>query len=300
MRMHGFMSRFAGFGLCSALLVALVLLFSTASPSAGQQDSNIQTDAGVTGASGLSTPAQRVPDEIKNGSSSVAAFFKAAGDDYRQSRYDAAAAKYLMIYRSGINNHILFYNLGNCYYRLNRLGPAMLMWEKGLKLEPNHLLLKDNVEFASKRLYDKFEAEEQHFLGAVMGAIAGIFNADGWTLLTIILFWLSGTALAFAQLAKRSAIKRVSGYFTALFILLFLVSGIFTAAGYYSMMYDKQGILLSPAVQVRSGPGTNNPILFVLHEATKVRVEGEQPGWLHISVPNGYNGWLPAQTVGII
>jgi uncharacterized protein YraI len=82
--------------------------------------------------------------------------------------------------------------------------------------------------------------------------------------------------------------------------LLFLVSGIFTAAGYYSLKYDKQGILLSPAVQVRSGPGTNNPILFVLHEATKVRVEGEQPGWLHISVPNGYNGWLPAQTVGII
>jgi tetratricopeptide (TPR) repeat protein len=300
MRIHGFMRHFPGSGLCSSFLIALVLLFSIALPSIGQQGSNIQTSAGATPTSGFSAPAQSISDEIKKGSSSIAALFKEAGDDYKQSRYDDAASKYLMIYRGGINNHIVFYNLGNCYYRLNRLGPAMLMWEKGLKLAPNHQLLKANIEFASKRLYDKFETEERHFLGAVLGAIAGIFNNDGWTLLTIILFWLSGVALALTQLTKRSVIKRVSGYFTALFILLFLVSGIFTAVGYYSLMYEKQGILLSPAVQVRSGPGTNNPILFVLHEATKVKVEGEQPGWLHISVPNGYNGWLPAPTVGII
>jgi tetratricopeptide (TPR) repeat protein len=300
MMMDGFIRRFTGVGLCTALLIALILLFSTAAPSAGQQTSNNRTNYDNSEGSGLSSPALDATDINKNNSSSIAALFKDAGDDYRQSRYDDSAAKYLMIYRSGINNHIVFYNLGNCYYRLNKPGLAMLMWEKGLKLAPNHPLLKANVAFASGRLYDKFEAEDQHFLGAVLQAIAGIFNADGWTLMTIILFWLSGAALAFVQLTKRSVIKRISSYFTALFILLFLVSGIITAAGYYSLKYDKQGILLSPAVQVRSGPGTNNPILFVLHEATKVRIEGEQPGWLHISVPNGYNGWLPSQTVGII
>lgn len=284
-------------GLHYASILALMFILFILPLHAGQQAGDVQNNIGTTASQDLQG---NTTNGIKTDSASLTALFRAAGDDYRQSRYDAAASKYLMIYRSGINNHVLFYNLGNCYYRLNKLGPAMLMWEKGLKLEPKDPLLKTNIEFASKRLYDKFETEEQHFLGAVLGAVAGIFSLDGWTLVTIILFWFSGIAVVFIQLTKRPHIKRIMGYFAMLFILLFLVSGIFTAAGYYSMKYDKEGILLAPAVQVRSGPGTNNPILFVLHEATKVRIEGEQPGWLHISVPNGYNGWLPAETVGII
>lgn len=233
-------------------------------------------------------------------SNEIAPIFKIAGEDYRQGRYDDAAVNYLKIYRSGISNHILFYNLGNCYFKLNKIGLAILMWEKGLKLKPHDDLLKSNLEFASKRLYDKFENQETHFIGAVLGAVSRTFNVNGWVIISIIFFWAAGISLLIVQKTQKSALRRISGYSAALFILLFVISAVFMIAGFYSLKYDKEGVFLVPAVQVRSGPGTNNPILFILHEGTKVKIEGEQPNWLHVSLPNGYNGWVLSRTVGII
>jgi hypothetical protein len=282
------------------LSIIVIILFNAATFCIPQEGSGIQ--AGKTGEDSSDKPMiTQQHDPIRlDSAGEIATVFKTAGEDYRQGRYEDAAANYLRVYRVGINNHILFYNLGNCYFKLNKIGLAMLMWEKGLKLEPSDPLLKENVEFASKRLYDKFEAEETHFLGAVLGAMAGIFNVNGWAITAIIFFWAFGISLFIVQKTEKSTVRRISGYLAALFIFLFIISTVFMIAGFYTIKYEKEGVLLVQVVQVRSGPGTNNPILFILHEGSKVKIEGEQPNWLHISLPNGYNGWIFARTVGVI
>ena len=283
------------------LFISIVIfLLSITTICIAQESTN--TPEGKTGENSFVSPIKPQLQNTINSDNAdeIASIFKTAGEDYRQGRYDDAATNYMKIYRTGINNHILFYNLGNCYFKLNKIGFAMLMWEKGLKLEPNDKLLKANLEFASRRLYDKFENEDTHFLGAVFAAITGIFNVNGWVIVSVIFFWVSGISLFIVQKSRKSTVRRISGYLAALFIFLFIISAVFVIAGFYSIKYEKEGILLAQVIQVRSGPGTNNPILFILHEGTKVKIEGEQPSWLHISLPNGYNGWVFARTVGLI
>lgn len=278
--------------------ILFAFLFTSLCAAQGNTQSS-GTGAGESPA--FSAAMSRSENALKlNDKEEILSVFKAAGEDYRQGRYDEAASNYLRIYNTGIKNHILFYNLGNCYYRLNRVGLAMLMWEKGLKLEPKDALLEANIGFASKKLYDKFETEDTHFIGAMIGAVSRMLSSEGWVILTIIFFWTAGICLILFQTSAKNVIRRIAGYAALLFIFLFIVSAVFMVAYYYSFTYEKEGILLIPAVQVRSGPGMNNPVLFILHEGTKVNVESEQPDWFHISVPNGYNGWIPARAVGII
>jgi len=228
------------------------------------------------------------------------ALFKAAVEDYRKGQYSTAADKFLKIYRDGIQNHILLYNLGNCYYRMNKIGHAVLMWEKALKLEPNDEATRQNLEFASRKLQDKFEPGQQHFIGAILSGIASMLDADGWTILTIIIFWITGILFFIFQTTKKHTLKRVAMYLSALLLLLTIISVAFTAAGYNELRNEQYAVLLADKIQVKSGPSTNNPTLFILHEGVKMKIEGEQDNWMRISLPNGYNGWIPADSIGII
>jgi SH3-like domain-containing protein len=53
-------------------------------------------------------------------------------------------------------------------------------------------------------------------------------------------------------------------------------------------------------VDVLSGPSTDNPTLFSIHEGLKVRIENEVQDWLQISLENGWNGWVKKETLGVI
>ena len=59
-----------------------------------------------------------------------------------------------------------------------------------------------------------------------------------------------------------------------------------------------EGIVLVDKVDVLSGPAADNPVLFSIHEGLKIRIENDLEGWLHISLENGWNGWVKKDAVG--
>jgi N-acetylmuramoyl-L-alanine amidase len=59
-------------------------------------------------------------------------------------------------------------------------------------------------------------------------------------------------------------------------------------------------IVLSPSLDVRSGPGKTNPQLAEIHEGLKISVLGGREGWLQVRLPNGLTGWVPETDVEII
>lgn len=69
-------------------------------------------------------------------------------------------------------------------------------------------------------------------------------------------------------------------------------------------IYDRdslpKGIVLEQKVDVLSGPGAENITVCTIHEGIKVRVHDSSSGWYRISLPNGWNGWLPQNSVGIL
>lgn len=88
------------------------------------------------------------------------------------------------------------------------------------------------------------------------------------------------------------------GSFTAGFLTLLLAGSL--AWKIYDRDFLRKGIVLQQKVDVRSGPGAENITVCTIHEGIKVRVHDSGSGWRRISLPNGWNGWLPQDSVGIL
>ena len=83
--------------------------------------------------------------------------FEKANTYYLSENYSEAAEAYETILASGSHSTELYFNLGNSYYKLNKIGPCILNYEKALVLSPNNERILNNLSFAKKMTVDKIE-----------------------------------------------------------------------------------------------------------------------------------------------
>ncbi len=68
----------------------------------------------------------------------------------------------------------------------------------------------------------------------------------------------------------------------------------------YQKAHRHQGIITEQKVDIRSGPGTDNITVVTVHEGMKVSIRGEANGWYQVGLPNGWNGWIPHDSLRIL
>jgi tetratricopeptide (TPR) repeat protein len=213
---------------------------------------------------------------------------------YREGDYGAAAAAFESLAASGIRNSRLYYNLGNAYLKKGDLGPALLWYERALKLDPDDPDLNFNHAYARSLTTDEREEARsvsiyrilffwRHLLSTRMTAALAIgLNA---------LFWL---VLAIRFMGGKKALKGVA-------YPLLLVALVFTATAlydYYEATYIREGIVLPETVSVRSGLSEEATELFVLHAGAKVTIEQEKGDFFRIRFSEGKIGWVNRSRIG--
>ena len=68
---------------------------------------------------------------------SITNTFEEANKLYNQSEYQLSIDKYLEIVDTGYHSSELYFNLGNCYYKINQVANSILYYERALKLNPS-------------------------------------------------------------------------------------------------------------------------------------------------------------------
>ena len=63
---------------------------------------------------------------------------------------------------------------------------------------------------------------------------------------------------------------------------------------------DKQSIIMSTSVYVKSSPDEKGNDLFILHEGTKIDVLDQIDNWRKIRIANGSVGWMKSDDMEII
>ena len=76
--------------------------------------------------------------------------FYSANDFYKNEKFDKAIELYHQIESKGTISVELYYNLGNSYYKINKVGPAIYYFEKALKLDPTYEDAQNNLIFAKR------------------------------------------------------------------------------------------------------------------------------------------------------
>ena len=89
-----------------------------------------------------------IPVLFLTGVSAFDETFAKGNDAYYKGNYVAATLAYEQLIGSSVSNPVVFYNLGNAYYRQGRLGEAIVNYERSLRLRPGMAGAEENLEKA--------------------------------------------------------------------------------------------------------------------------------------------------------
>ena len=214
--------------------------------------------------------------------------FKQANDLYLQEKYENAILLYDSIQKSGFESADLYYNMGNTYYKLQDWPQSILYFERAVKLNINHEDARFNLDLAQLKIVDKIEAIPSLFIEKWYNSFIYIFIIDTWAILCIVLLWLSFLVFTIKKLLFYKFPKNL---FTILFVLTIL-SFVFANSNFKQIIQQKNAIIFSSSVVVKSAPSYNSNDLFSLHAGSKVHILDQIGDWIHISVLNGNKGWM--------
>ncbi|MBR6920131.1 MAG: tetratricopeptide repeat protein [Bacteroidales bacterium] len=223
-----------------------------------------------------------------------------ANDAYRRKDYGTAVSLYEKLIANEAVSADLYYNMGNACYRLNRLGEALLWYERALRLQPSNADIRANIAFVNSQTVDQMEVLPELFLKRWFSALRNLFSQKGWAVFSILCALLFFIVLAFFLLAgdlrRRVRLLVLDGC-----LLLLLALGVGMAiAQKRALERTDEAIVTALSVSVRSMPDASGTELFTVHEGMKVRLTDEVGEWVEAQFPNGSKGWVLSRQLTVI
>ncbi len=220
---------------------------------------------------------------------------------YDEGKYLASAEKYeAVLDQSEKISFEVYYNLGNAYFKANKLPEAILNYERAKKINPNNEDLLFNLEIANQQVVDEFEKVPELGINKWYKSFVFSLSSNVWAYLSVFTFIALLVALAFFLTAKNINTKKAALSTTIVCLLISGLALLFASTQKSMTLKNKEAIIFAPNVTATSAPAEQSTSLFVLHEGTKVQVIEEQPNWVRIKISDGNIGWLPASDVELI
>jgi len=230
---------------------------------------------------------------------------------YAEDDFAGARDRFLAAAQTRCQSPDLFYNLGNCYFRLGDFGHAILYYEKARRLAPRDASIAHNLSLARSRIVDKIEPEHHNILAQLFLDIYSLFNVNEWTIISLSVYVvfmalltvfvvLKGKSKEMEARTGREKARRSILRIAAIFFILLLFSGTNTVIKARAFNNHNYGIVVSDLVKARSGPRDEFAKVFELHSGAKVRLRNKMDDWYQISIQSGLTGWVPQKSVETI
>lgn len=219
---------------------------------------------------------------------------------YTQEDYNKAIELYEEVLNTYGASAEIYYNLGNAYYKANRIAPAILNYERALLLDPGDADIRFNLQMANQKTVDKIEPIGEFFLVKWFHAVQDMGSADSWAFLGIVCFLLLIFCLLLFFFSRWIRMKKVGFYCGIVCLILVIFTNIFAGNQKNEIVNRSHAIVFSPTVTVKSSPDNSGTDLFILHEGTKVSIKSTLGEWKEIELEDGNVGWMPGKDIEII
>jgi tetratricopeptide (TPR) repeat protein len=215
-----------------------------------------------------------------------------ASEYYRNAEFDKAINIYEQLLNEGYKGTSLYYNLANSYYRIGKLGYAILNYERALRISPNDEDVKHNLAFANLSTVDRIQPLPTFFLFEWWETLLASLTVNGWTYAAYI-FYIILLLMIILYFFARTIFQQKIILFSGLGILLIL-------AVTMSLLIVKinreqtviNGVVVEQSATVKSSPDPKSTDAFVIHEGLKVNLEDKLDNWVKIKLADGKVGWV--------
>jgi tetratricopeptide (TPR) repeat protein len=218
---------------------------------------------------------------------------------YQDGRYAEAAERYEALVDRGVIHENLYYNLGNAYFRLGQLGPAIFNYERALRVDPDFQDAAYNLRLARSAAFgdvlDRLDEAERDpmWIRAVTFVSSGKL-AIALAALSIVCFGVLLLIRVLASGLLRTALV-VGNSFAGVGLL---ACAVLLAGHIYFVERIDLGIVLDDEVVMREGASAIRAARGRLYAGLRVHVIDHEGGWLRVRLATGTEGWVPEASIG--
>ena len=202
---------------------------------------------------------------------------------YRQDRYAAALAEYEQLLQTYPNDPYLYYNIGNCYFKMHTKGLAVANYYRAFQLAPRDSEIRHNLNLALTSSGERFVPEgmpevlHKAFWGLTETELKGLFFCTIWICCLIGCIWCIRRRFAVLWFITLGAV---------------LISGSWYAYR-NRLAQEPLAVVAAPVAELRSGPGTNFPASANIAQGHVVILQDERDNWREVIVKSqGIKGWI--------
>ena len=226
--------------------------------------------------------------------------FQKGNEHYLKGEYQETIRIFQSIVEKGYQGKSLYYNLGNAYFRIGKIGLAILYYEKAKKISPSDEDVNYNLAFANSKIADKIETLPKFFIFDWWENALALFSISGWTYAAYLFYLFILGAVGYYYFAGSLKGQRIA-FYTGIISTFFLVLTIvLLAVNLNRELNYKFGIVVDPVVVVKFSPDQNSKDAFIVHEGLKVQAEDNVNAWIKIKLIDGKGGWLKNNYLKII
>lgn len=223
-----------------------------------------------------------------------------ADKEYAKGNYLQASKDYSDLLKVGESVE-LYYNLGNCYYRLGNITKSIIAYEKAHRLSPSDRDVTFNLEFVREKTIDKIERQEKNFFFAGYTMLQNLMDMDAWARLSIVAFFAClGMAMLFL-LGRDEWMRKLGFYVALLSVFVFVFSTLFAWQQKHNFDARDRAVVVAPSASVKLTPSDSSADAVVVHEGTAVQiVDRTMSDWYSVKLDDGKEGWLKRNSLEII
>ena len=230
---------------------------------------------------------------------SVDSIFSKSNDLYNANDFNQALNGYLSIVDKGINNDVLYYNIGNCYYRLKKLGYARLYYEKAKINNPRDRDISHNIEVLKTKLIDDINQIPDFFLVRIIKKINSMFSPSQWGYSLILILYLNLFLILFLFFSNVTEFRVNALRFLLFLVPLFILVLFFLFYSNFGQKYNS-AVLVESNTYVKTAPSNSSDDYFIIHEGVKFQLIDEVDNWSRILLSDGKDGWVKKTDFEII
>lgn len=213
---------------------------------------------------------------------------------YKEENYTRAVGVYLAIEEQGIESDDLYFNIANCYYKMNKVAPAIYYYEKALKINPANADAKANLEFAKRMTIDVIEELPKTFFQRFSASIIQKLPFDTWAIIAVTASFLASFLFLLYYFSDSSKKKLFYFNTSILAVIVLAITVFFAFSNYKTVQKNRIAIIFSQKVEIMNAPSTSSDEIFELHEGTKVIILDALDNWKKIKIADGKIGWISA------
>lgn len=225
---------------------------------------------------------------------------KQAETAYAKTDYNSAITIYETILKGEGQSADLYYNLGNAYYKADRIANAILNYEKALLLSPGDEDIRHNLDIARAKTIDKITPIGNFLLADWVRSLRMLMTSNNWAKTGIFMFLLFVTSLFIYFFAGRVWMKKVAFFGGILMLLISIFANYAAFEQKQSLLTENSAIIFSSSVVAKSTPDDSGTDLFLMHQGTKVILRDKVGEWSKVELEDGNDGWIQSKSFEVI